>query len=269
MSKTGRIAAPSWVFPGSVLENCRFLEGKVDEAALLFFDAESSLAYTRQDLPPELSSLSLSYHVHLPSSLPWDKGGGAVAALCLTLMEKVEHIAASRCVLHPPAADSAGAGANLLEAFAREWEKAGRSLPDICVENTRENDLAALITRGFFDDTGVGVCFDLGHMIAYEQHELVRLVSSSRASSVFGGSTVRMIHYTAPGRGGESGEKSAHLPLTTLDGAGMALGETLCALLSPEGIVVAEFFSWDYVVASLPIIRRWLAKRARNTARGG
>lgn len=238
----------------------------MDEAALLFFDAESSLAYTRQDLPPELSSLSLSYHVHLPSSLPWNKGGESVAALCLALMGKVEHIAASRCVLHPPAAGNANAGADLLAAFAREWEKAGRSPADICVENTRENDLAALITQGFFDGTGLGVCFDLGHMIAYEQRELIRLVSSSRADSVFGGSMVRMLHCTAPGLGGESGEKSAHLPLTALDGAGMALGETLCTLLSPEGIVVAEFFSWDNVVASLPIMRRWLAKHARNMA---
>ena len=31
-----QISAPSWVIPGTIAENCRFLAGKVDEVALLF-----------------------------------------------------------------------------------------------------------------------------------------------------------------------------------------------------------------------------------------
>lgn len=262
MSEFCRLAAPSWVFPGTILENCRFLEGKVDEAALLFFDAESSLAYTRQDLPSELASLALSYHVHLPSALPWGRGGEAVAALCLALMDKVAHLGATRCVLHPPTAQGLPASEMLLEAFAGKWEAAGRSLADICVENTHENDLVALIEQGFFAESGFGICFDLGHMLAYGQHKLVKLVRHARGKSVFGGSTVRMVHYNAPGG-------SSHLPLTALDAAGLDLGEALCEVLAPEGIIVAEFFSWDYVAASMPIIRRWMAKRACGAACGG
>lgn len=282
MSEFCRIAAPSWVFPGSILDNCRFLEGKVDEVALLFFDAESSLAYTRQDLPSSLASLALSYHVHLPSVLPWEKGGDAVAALCLRLMEKVAHLGVGRCVLHPPPARGERPAEELLEGFAGEWEKAGRSLGDICVENTRENDLAALIRRRFFTGTGFGLCLDLGHILAYGQQELAALVaglpglpglpgascsSGAYSTSGFGAPVVRMVHCNAPGEG--EGAKSAHLPLTALDGAGLALGEALCALLPPEGILVAELFSWAAIAASMPRIRQWMAERARGAACGG
>lgn len=31
-----KLAAPSWVIPGTVADNCHFLSGKVDEVALLF-----------------------------------------------------------------------------------------------------------------------------------------------------------------------------------------------------------------------------------------
>lgn len=265
---TPRLAAPSWVIPGTVQENCRFLEGKVEEAALLFFDADASLAYTRRDLPLELAALALSYHVHLPLLLPWEAGGGAVAGICLSLMEKVDFLGAFRCVLHPPAEVAPSAGALLLEEFAAAWEKAGRSPADVCVENTRENSLAALLGTGLFGEGGLGVCLDLGHILAYGQDALAEAVMRRGCGPLSGGDVVRMLHYSAPGRAGAGG-KGAHLPLTELDAAGSALGESMCAVLAPGGIVVAEFFSWGYVVRSLPVIRQWLAARAHGGAFGG
>lgn len=259
-----RIAAPSWVLPGTILENCRFLEGRVDEVSLLFFDAESSLAYTRQDLPPELARLSLAYHVHLPVDLPWERGGKAAASVCLRLMDKVTFLNASRCVLHPPGADAPFAGAALLEAFAREWKAAGRSPADVHVENIRENDLSALIGSGALGGAELGVCLDLGHMLAYGQDSLARMATGAALEAGTGGFKAGMLHLSAPG----TGRKSAHLPLDALDGKDAALGEALCSVLAPGGIVVAEFFAWDYVAVSLPVIREWMAKAPLRAANG-
>lgn len=87
-----RIAAPSWVRPASLAENCRFLAGRVDEAGLLFFDARSSLAYGDDDMPPELAALPLAYHVHLPLDLPWHDPGAA-AEICHRLLKRCAFLA--------------------------------------------------------------------------------------------------------------------------------------------------------------------------------
>lgn len=239
-----RLAAPSWVFPGTIRDNCAFLAGKVDEAALLFLQTEPSRAYGRQDLPPDLARLGLSFHVHLPLDLPWHAGGEAVAAVCLELMDMVSFLDARRCVLHPPPAGSGGDAA-ALEAFSRQWLAAGRSPCDVLLENTRGNDLTGLWTC--IETIGLGLCLDLGHMLAYGQRTLgVEFPERARP---------RMLHLNAPGGPGSG----AHLPLDTLDAAGAQLGARLCAHLAADGVVVAEFFDWGYIERSLPIITRWCA----------
>ncbi|MDL2209254.1 sugar phosphate isomerase/epimerase [Desulfovibrio sp. OttesenSCG-928-O18] len=214
----------------------------------MFFETQSSLLYGRQDLPVELASLGLEFHVHLPLDLPWGSGGGAVAAVCLELMGKVDFLDAAQCVLHPPKESGA---AEALEAFARRWRRGGRNCADVLLENIRENDLLGLLQC--MDDNGFGLCLDLGHMLAYEQHGLAALLPE-RARP-------RMVHLNAPGQGLAGGAgKSAHLPLTALDGEGGELGERLCASLCPGGVVVAEFFAWSHVEESLPVINRWFEK---------
>ncbi|GFM37750.1 cobamide remodeling phosphodiesterase CbiR [Desulfovibrio psychrotolerans] len=95
------IAAPSWVVPDTLAANCRFLAGRVDEVGLLFFETKACLAYTRQDLPPDLAGLPLAWHVHLPLDLPWHDPE-ETARVCLALMDKVAFLGARRAVLHPP-----------------------------------------------------------------------------------------------------------------------------------------------------------------------
>lgn len=241
-----RLAAPSWVIPGTVWDNCVFLRDRVDAVELLFLETESSLAYGRQDLPLELAGLGLEYHAHLPLDLSWASGGGAVADVCLELMDKIAFLGAAQCVLHPPAEPGA---ATALEAFARRWRLGGRRTEDVLLENTRENDLLGL--RQCIAAAGLGLCLDLGHMLACEQFGLAGLLPE-RARP-------RVIHLNAPGSGlpGEAG-KNAHLPLTALDDRGGELGGRLCASLGPGGLIVAEFFDWSYVEQSLPVIKLWL-----------
>lgn len=249
-----RLAAPSWVIPGTVRDNCLFLEHRVDEAALLFLETESCLAYDGKDLPRMLAGLDLAYHAHLPADLPWRRGGEAVAGICLALMDKVAFLGARRAVLHPPARSGQGAEACIgaLVAFAGVWERAGRRLEDVFLENVRENDLSGL--DHLFAPGGFGLCPDLGHVLAYGQYGVAAL-----AASLPEGARPRMLHCSAPGTGMPGGfPKSAHCPLDMLDDAGVALGSSLCAALAADAVIVAELFDWVYVERSLPVIARWL-----------
>lgn len=248
------LAAPSWVIPGTIYENCSFLADKVDEVALLFFETASSLAYTRQDLPSELADLGLSYHVHLPLDLPWEEGGERVAAICLALMDKTAFLGAARAVLHPP---PAGGDAARVEEFAAAWQKSGRATADVLLENIRGNDLSELWSC--MRDTGLGLCLDLGHMLAYEQVRLQHYILTHLLPEDV---RPRMVHLNAPGSGEPGEPPGAHLPLDRLDEYGMALGKALSFSLSPGGVVVAEFFDWGHVERSLPLINQWFCQGA-------
>lgn len=260
---TPRIAVPSWVLPGTIVENCLFLSSKVDEVALLLLETESCLAYGRQDLPLLLADFGLSFHVHLPTDLPWERGGRAVGGICLTLMEKVNFLGVDRAILHPPARinnASADEGKTLLEDFALTWQKAGLSPGCIFLENIRENDLTGL--EEFFGPSGFGLCPDLGHVLAYGQEALLEMLARLPETARPG-----MLHYSAPGSGQQGKPKSAHRPLDELAPWGREVGEFLLAHLAPGGVIVAELFDWRYIERSLPVIMDWLLRYGATTGR--
>ena len=221
-------------------------------------ETKSCLAYTPRDIPPELATLALTWHMHLPTDLPWEEGGAAVAKICLALLHTVHFLGIERVVLHPPAGECGGRDALLLGAFARVWESAGRSCADVLLENIRENDLTGL--GRCFAENSFGVCLDLGHMLAYRQKTLAAMVRKEEAP--VWSHAPRMAHCNAPGSGlpGES-RLSAHLPLDMLDAAGRELGEDLCRAVVPEGVLVAEFFDWQYITRSQALLTCW----ARST----
>lgn len=258
-----RVAVPSWVLPGTLLDNCLFLSNNVDEVELLFLETESCLAYGRQDLPPSLADLGLSFHVHLPTDLPWERGGRAVGDICLALMEKVDFLGADRAVLHPPARisnTSADGSKALLEDFALTWQNSGRSLGCVFLENIRENDLTGL--EAFFGPSGFGLCPDLGHVLAYGQEGLVEMLARLPETARPG-----MLHYSAPGSGRQGEPKSAHRPLDELSPWGREVGKSLLAPLDPDGIIVVELFDWQYIERSFPVIMDWLQWAVATTGR--
>lgn len=271
-----RVAAPSWVVPAPLAENCRFLAGKVDEAGLLFFDATTCLAYDGNDLPPDLARLPLTYHVHLPLDLPWHDPAGA-ATICRALMERCAFLPATpergapsgrereagperevrgkpgiRAVLHPPDCapqgdrNNAGQDARRLIAdFLERFAALGGDPSLLLLENTPENDLAAL--EESIVEAGLGICLDLGHLLACGQE---RLLSRTRLLD-----RTRLLHLSAPGR---DGGRIRHLPLTALDGAGRAVGRRLCRDTPEDAVVMVELFSWSGIEESLPVLCSWL-----------
>lgn len=238
-----RLAAPSFVLPGTVAENARFLAGRVEEVGLCCFETAGTLAYTEADLPPELAALPLRWHVHLPADLPWQDGGAACAGMALAVLSRVAYLAPHLAVLHPPTGISVEEARDLLAAFAAAWRAAGA--PPLLLENIRGCDLTEL-GCGFLDGQGLGVCLDVGHLLGYVQGRLLASELPGRA---------RLIHWSAPG---PAPGEDRHLPLPAFTRAQRAVALGLLGRLSPGAVHLMEVFHWEGVAAS----RRWLGEVA-------
>ncbi|MFV0422036.1 cobamide remodeling phosphodiesterase CbiR [Oleidesulfovibrio sp.] len=253
----GRIlAAPSWVIPAGVAENCRYLAGRVDEVGLLFFESEACLAYTHQDLPHDLAELPLRWHVHLPVDLPWGgqgadicsaaDDGAAAARICTMLMDKVTFLGAGQNavmgVVHPPAFCSGEYAAIALQAFAKVWTQSGRNTRDILLENIKGQSLLDLkdVVLGY----DMSVCLDTGHLLAYCQHGLLGEPHLMQR--------IRMLHLNAEVDGGK------HAPLTVMNDEEQQLCRKVLALAPRDCIVMMELFKWHEIEASLPLVETWL-----------
>jgi hypothetical protein len=233
------IAAPSCVLPAGVAENCTFLAPRFDEIGLAFFETGPCLAYTRQDLPDELAGLPVSWHVHLPLDLPWtqDGTGGAerVAGVILALARKVEHLSPGAFVLHPPQSPKALARlAELLEAGGLEPER-------LLVENIQGRDLEDLWPA--ICGSGLGVCLDLGHLLAHGQEDFLALPGLS--------ARLAMVHLNAP----DPRKPARHAALSLLDGHGQGIMREMLALLDPSGVVMLELFGEAALAESLRVLR--------------
>ncbi|WP_051445261.1 cobamide remodeling phosphodiesterase CbiR [Desulfocurvus vexinensis] len=236
LTRAGRPwAAPSFVVPGTVGENCRFLAGLAPEVGLLFFETQACMAYGPQDLPPELAGLGLRYHVHLPLDLPWERGVAAVWAVVRALVDKAAFLAPWGYVLHPPGT------VRELEALVGLWTGHGLDPAALLLENVRGNDLTALLAPSAA--LGLSLCLDLGHLMAYNQPipELAR-----------DWQRVRMLHLCAPGPGGR------HRPLAELDGAGRALLARLVAATGPRAVLMLEIFDAPGLFASAALLADWM-----------
>ncbi|MGE4299170.1 MAG: cobamide remodeling phosphodiesterase CbiR [Desulfovibrionaceae bacterium] len=234
------VAAPSFVRPGTVADNCRFLAGRVREVGVVLFETAGSLAYTETDLPPDLAALPLTYHVHLPLDLPWRSqadGAGAAWDVVRQLVAKTAYLAPNAFVLHPPPADMGPDAATALERFASLWRDAGLDPARLLVENTEENDLAAL--AAVLDRSGCGVCLDIGHCMAYGQQALLA------CGGPLGWDRVGMLHLCGVDARGR------HMALDHPDSVvPLAAVRRMLEAAPHTARVMLEVFSWDAVAAS-------------------
>jgi len=236
------IAAPSWVIRDSLAANCRFLEGKVDETGLIFFEKDSCLNYTHADLPDDLADLAMTWHVHLPLDLDWNDARGTAAA-CLALMEKIAYLGVRRAVLHPPQPGMTFSGTakeamQALEIFAASWQHAGFSTRDCMLENVLGADLTDIWP--LVCDAGYSVCLDTGHMLSYRQYRLLELCDLE--------GRVRMVHLNAPGPGGR------HLPLTALTPGQQSDVARMLQVADRDAVFMMEIFDWNGIAESLPLL---------------
>ncbi|WP_052812771.1 cobamide remodeling phosphodiesterase CbiR [Desulfonatronum thioautotrophicum] len=273
-----RIAAPSFVWPKHIAENCNKLRKLVDEVGLLFFQAEACLDYTEQDLPTWLAGTGLRFHVHLPLDLPWNTGVQRVWNTVSALQRKTCFLQPLAYVLHPPPlaplrGDSEAAAevteangavcslaekgvvlrqdVELLADFIRCWEAAGLAPRSLLLENTRENDLSGLWP--LIQATNLGICLDLGHLLVAGQQ-------THRLPGVW--PRVRMVHLSAPGQSGADGQpRDGHRSLAELDQRGWALFEEILDQVHPDCVLMIEVFYPEGLMESLHILRIMTGRR--------
>ena len=233
-----KLAAPSWVIPGTVAENCCYLSGRVDEIALLFFETESCLNYSEKDLPHELSNCGLSFHIHHPLDLPWHKGGAEVARIVCALISKTEHLNPQTNVIHPPPFGPEAAG--LITDFKQALAGAKYPPHNFLFENIKENSLSGLVDH--IRSCGFKICLDLGHILAYGQQSLF----DEDLKGMVG-----MLHLNAPGRGGR------HESLAGLDGEGLLLLGRMLENLEKNGTVTVEVFEEKGFFESLAFLNEY------------
>ena len=238
----GRLAAPSFVLPAGVAENARFLAGKVDEVGLCFFETRPCLDYGPQDLPPDLATLPLRWHVHLPVDLPWPASKSAAthpareaAQLALAVLTKAAFLQPRCAVLHPPQG-SPMVQRSLLAGFAHHWKNIC-NVP-LLLENVAHSDIACL-GQGFLQDHGLGLCLDVGHLLGYGQKNL--LVSGLPEQAT-------MTHWSAPGDG------DRHLPLTAFTPGQAHTAAAIMQRIPNSAVHLVEIFNWDRLAASLPVL---------------
>lgn len=236
--KAARFAAPSWVMPGDIEKNAVFLEGRVREIGLCFFETKASLAYGAADLPKSLADLDVDWHAHLPADLPWEAGGAIAADICARLLEKIAFLKPRAAVLHPPRASRQ----SLLGEFARAWDN-NRFCP-VLLENVAYCDVYDLGGE-FLHKHDFGFCLDVAHAMTYGQWRMLASALPEKAA---------LWHWSAPGDGDE------HLPLTRLAPAELGLAKTLLRRAAPDAIQMLEIFDWRGAPASMAILENLRAE---------
>ena len=230
-----RIAAPSFLIPGTVAENVAFLDTLVPEIAVLLFQTDACLAYDERDLPSSLARMGVAWHLHLPLDLPWAEGPRTVWERIAALLDKTAFLTPWAFVLHPPRA-----GAEL-SALAKHLRAAGYSPSDFLLENIEGNDLSALWDAVLGDN--FSACLDLGHVLTYGQESvLARPDLWDR---------VRMLHVNAPG------PKGRHLSLAALDARGRELLREMLGRLAPGATVTIEVFDAAGWFESAALLADW------------
>ena len=166
-----------------------------------------------------------------------------MAEIVLALNEKAAHLNPSAHVVHPPPAGTEAAG--VIQEFAAVISRSGIGLETILFENIKENSLLGL--TGNIADCGMKICLDLGHILAYAQHDLLR------ESGLDG--QVRMLHLNAPG------PKGRHLGLEHLDSNGFETLDVLFEMLSKGGTVTVEVFEEKSFFNSLQLLSDYCTSR--------
>lgn len=249
-----RIAAPSWLTPGTVSENCAWvaanLTDHVDEIALMLLETEPCLAYSNEELLPPWLTMAydmepeedeelleepepapVTFHAHLPLDLPWHLGPDKAWRKIEALIVKTNPLKPRRFVLHPP---PEGISLTLL---AGRFAAAGVEPRQVLLENVQGCDLTDIWPEVL--ESGFGACVDLGHILLYGQYRLLALPGL--------GKRVDMLHLSAP----DLARPGHHLPLTELDQNGRLLLSSMLSALTPGATVVLEVFDKEEFSSSL------------------
>ena len=222
------LSVPSWVIPGTYLENLRFLETikEIEGVELLFFLYDDKV---KAQLDSEWEEIRryrgrFVFTAHLPESLQ-----SAHGELIVRLYPLVRHF-----IIHPSPQDPASQ-ARLLS----EWtERFGMSF---LAENTQAGLLEALLPHL---GSGAGICMDTGHLLLNGQSP-AEFFTDYRER-------IKEIHLHSIDREQTvlDGKLADHRPLR---GDEKWLLELLPLLKDYRGVINLEVFSWEEARKSVSI----------------
>lgn len=287
------LAFPSWVTPGRIAENAAFLQQKCSELpwppklhkkieiGLCFFEAAACLAYTKADLPPSLSLLPISWHVHLPIDLPFYAQGAASEDvrqsldICLELMRKTAFLKTKKAVLHP-ACGLNKPEENLTAYFIELWVKAGHKASDLLLENQPAQNLSHL--QILAASSGCGLCLDLAHLCMDSEEQLSHGPCQQKEQNKDAHQKtncaqalqdlippgyleqVQMLHLNAMQRPDNVKQRqSGHAALTALSNPLQQSYAKLLQSLPAACVLMLELFNWQKIEQSFPLLAEWLA----------
>lgn len=215
------ISTPSYLFPGTYLENIRYIHTmpEINSVELLFFifDEETKLLYGRERRDIEAFYPHLRFTVHMPDELLPEHEA---------LIEMTAPIA-THYILHPPAEDT-DRFLHLVTAWRKTYGE------KFLLENLIERDF-----EGVLNKLGpMGVCCDTGHL-------LIRGRSPAWFCETYGES-VREVHLHGTAEGWD------HKPF---DDEAIWFRDLVPFLKSFSGVVNLELFAVDDVNKMLEVLK--------------
>lgn len=233
------ISVPSWVIPGTYLENLRFLEDKADVRGveLLFFMYDDDV---RLELNAEWEGIlrfkdRFVFTVHLPDSiLPEHE----------ELVERFNPLARS-FVVHPGQPENAPALAALIMDWERRYPSGPSGAPPrrFLAENTKPGWFEALLPHL---EGAAGICMDTGHL----------LLDGKNPADFFKAHRNRIGEIHLHGIDREKASADGRLADHRAVQAGEQwFGELFPLLREFDGVINTEVFSWEEAAAGMESIK--------------
>jgi len=235
-----KIGTTSFIFPAPIFENCKKLEHLVDEVSIVMFETKSCLNYTVKDLPYELKDFNLTYNIHLPLDLDWQKGISFVLEDISRLIDKTLFLNPTSYVLHPPQSKQ-----TFIE-FVEQAPKRELPINKFLIENIKENNLVTI--WDIVQNTPLNVCLDIGHLLEYNQFDILNL------DKIF--QKIKMLHLYTPKNG-------IHKSLALLDKKGISLLQEILTQISSRTsqiTYILEVFNFKDLLSSLDFFKSFLTK---------
>ena len=224
-----KISVPSWVIPGTYLENLRFLEDKktVSGVELLFFFYDDTV---KKELEAELPAIAsyqerFSLSAHLPNELLPEH-----IELVEILLPIVRHF-----IVHPSWSNAVDGEAIFLAEWFRRFGK-----DKFVIENTAIQQFDKLIAL-LPPDTGI--CMDTGHL-------LLENVSPAAFAAQYG-SRIREIHLHDLDTAADDGRLPDHRSLRR---ESAWISDVAPFLAQFSEYINLEVFSWEEIQKSLEVL---------------
>ncbi|AEF80599.1 cobamide remodeling phosphodiesterase CbiR [Leadbettera azotonutricia] len=239
-----KIIVPSWVIPGTYLENLRFLDDKkeITGVELLFFIYDDEIKKNITDEFEDICKFKdrFIFTAHLPDVLNPEH-----EELVKKLSPLVQHF-----IVHPGKEGGARAQAGLINSWAEKYKNVS-SKYRFLAENTNPGLLEALLPNL---NTNIGLCMDFGHLLIEEKNPSAYLNQFQNK--------IGEIHLHGLDREKAMIDKRLpdHRPINE---DSIPIKELFPLLKKFQGLVNLEVFSWEEVEESLRVIKLLLERKEK------